>query len=216
MKAWMHGCLLVAMVGCATSPDVGDVGDDLELDLSPGDGADDPADDGSTTGPPGEQGDDDGPPDPPDDPPTQPPDDPPDDNNGLGTGPSDWTASMACDLFDQGSQETVQAASRFGQASQALITPSENTVYTINRASGDGYLVIEVPDWHVELRVFAEPGTSYEVLDTGGSNLLSLNGACPADGITDQTWLIHDWGTYVVRIDDSSPNPVQLAVIQID
>jgi len=132
----------------------------------------------------------------------------------IDQGPDDWYAGQACDLFLEGG-ETILAASSQSDAGQALITPSEDTIYHIERSvEGDAYITLEVPDWHVELRAFANPGTTYEIYKTGGSGTLMLNGACPDEGISDQQWTIHDWGSYVIRFDASSPEPIYFAVME--
>jgi len=201
-----------ATTGDTTSGDVGGpgVGGD---DTAVGDDTDTSGDDGGTDGGTDDGGTDDG-----------GTDDGGTDDGGtvddtgstsdMEQGPDDWYAGQACDLFlDVG--ETVQAASSQGDAGQALITPSENTVYQIERsAEGDAYITLEVPDWHVELRVFANPGTTYEIYKTGGSGSVMLNGACPDEGISDQQWTIHDWGSYVIRFDASSPEPIYFAVME--
>lgn len=137
----------------------------------------------------------------------------------LSEGPVDDYSKMACSLRD-GAPVPLIATATEKEAGHALALPSETEVYEVSWShEGDAWITIEVPDWEIEERVFMDEAVSYEIL--GGVEVeplseLYLNGACPDSGQTDRAFKFHSWGAFTVRIDEGSPNPFRLVLLQVE
>jgi hypothetical protein len=126
-----------------------------------------------------------------------------------GTGSGDIYAQVACDLL-AGNLESVEAASSESEASQALIVPSETTAWSIQSAGSDSYVMIEVEDWMVTVRLFATEGIG---VDFQGVKQTAGQTECEAcSGYTDQAFEVHEWGSYVVHL--QGEGDIELSVIQ--
>ena len=79
--------------------------------------------------------------------------------------------------------------------------------------SGDGWLVLEVPDWMAYLRMFTDEGTSYDIAFVEKLTAPLVNGACPDAGIIDQTWAVHSWGSYPIQFHEG-PEEIWFLVIE--
>jgi hypothetical protein len=124
-------------------------------------------------------------------------------------GTDDAAAQLVCELLDQDTEERVVLATSQAEAAQALVTMDESNPMTlVMPESGDGYFVIEVPDWMSLVRLFADDDASYEILGGDQGTVRQVAASCPDDGITDQRWIFHEWGQYTIRVDESSPAEV--------
>ncbi len=126
----------------------------------------------------------------------------------------DWYAEQACAMFKEAG-EVVIAATTEEEAAQAVISPTLDTIYEVQRSGeGDLWITLEIPSWHVELRAFANPGTTYEIYEVDESTSARLNGVCPEEGLSDKLYTVHDWGSYLIRFDEASPDPILFAVFE--
>ena len=84
--------------------------------------------------------------------------------DGGGNGSDDPYASQACELLN-GELSGLIAAGSESEASQALIVPSETEAWRVESSTDSGYVMLEVEDWMVTVRLFASDGVSLEIMD---------------------------------------------------
>ena len=129
--------------------------------------------------------------------------------DGGGNGSDDPYASQACELLN-GELSGLIAAGSESEASQALIVPSETEAWRVESSTDSGYVMLEVEDWMVTVRLFASDGVSLEIMDVGQTASQSALDGC--EGYTDQAFEIHEWGSYVIYFEGSTE--FALAAIQ--
>jgi len=138
----------------------------------------------------------------------------------LPMGYDDAQARKACEL-QQGSANPVIAATSAAEAAQNILVPSEaGDAWQIDMPeSGNGFAVIEVPDWMVTVRFFADDLVEYTVYpyesSTDPEDLTGLrnNGSCPEARMSDARWAFHEWGSYVVEVEEGR-DEVWLALVK--
>jgi hypothetical protein len=113
-----------------------------------------------------------------------------------GSGGGDSYAQTACGLLS-GDLESIVAASTVGEASQALIVPSDTQAWSVQNAGSDSYVMMEVEDWMVTVRLFATEGIDLEIIDIEQTAEQTQNAGCV--GYTDQAFSVHEWGSWVIH-----------------
>ena len=79
---------------------------------------------------------------------------------------------------------------------------------------GIGNAIVD-KEFEVQDSFFTEHGTAYEILGGTEGFEITNNGSCPSEGLTDQRWFFHEWGSYTIRIDNSAENPAWfMAVVE--
>jgi len=131
-------------------------------------------------------------------------------------GADDAYAQAACGLRGGAPEELVLAASASEAAQQTIVADSVPRQLLMPE-SGDGWMVIEIPDWMAYVRVFSDDGVEYEVMgdDVEAYTECQTNGACPDEGITDQLIGFHAWGAYSVRFSEG-PESLWFVAIEED
>ena len=123
----------------------------------------------------------------------------------------DAYAQTACSLLS-GGLTSIQAASSVSEAAQALLVPSDAEAWSVTSGGTDSYLMVEVEDWMVTVRVFATEDFAITLEGVGEIASQSANEAC--DGVTDQAYEVHEWGSYVLHV--QGEGDFELSVIQED
>jgi hypothetical protein len=133
----------------------------------------------------------------------------------LALGLVDDNATLACSQF-AGTPIILPTATSLAEAAQAIIQISEGQAYGLQLPSeGSGFIALEIGSWMESVRFFTEHGTAYEILGGTEGFEITNNGSCPSEGITDQRWFFHEWGSYTIRIDNSAENPAWfMAVVE--
>jgi len=121
----------------------------------------------------------------------------------------DVYAQTACSLLS-GELTSIEAASSADEASQALIVPSETEAWRVEGEGSDRYLMVEIEDWMVTVRIFATDGIRVSFLGGEQSASQAENEAC--SGYSDQSIIVHEWGSYVVHLEGEGD--VEISVIQ--
>ena len=140
------------------------------------------------------------------------------DDSGGGDGLSEVNSysETACALLEATPEPLAIGASE-SEANTAVLIPDGTTAWMLQMPeSGDGWFVVEVPDWMSYLHIFTEEGVEVEVL--GGEVFTEplRNGACPEAGISDQLMAFHEWGAYTFRIPEGAPAEVWFTVVKVD
>jgi len=131
------------------------------------------------------------------------------DETGANDGTDETYAQIACSLL-AGPLTPLVAASSVDEASQALIVPSESEAWSIEASGADSYVMLEVEDWMVTVRVFATAGVEVEILGVAQTVEQAPNEDCKA--YTDQAFEIHEWGSYVLHL--QGEGEIEFAAIQ--
>lgn len=132
-----------------------------------------------------------------------------------GVSEDDAYAQAACTGLKEDSQELVLAASE-SEAAQLTVLPDGAPLQLVMPESGDGWMVVEVPDWMTRMRVFSDEDVSYEILGSDAEVLTErlTNGACPDAAMTDQRYGFHAWGAYAVRFSEGPERVWFVALIE--
>lgn len=126
---------------------------------------------------------------------------------------SDDTFSQeACELLEGESEELILAASE-SEAAQLTILSDGTPHRLVMPEKGDGWLVLEMPEWMAYLRIFTDEGVTYEFDLAEQMTDAKVNGACPDAGISDQSWAIHSWGSYPIQFHEG-PEEIWFVVLE--
>ena len=139
-------------------------------------------------------------------------------DSGGGDGLSEVNSysETGCALLDA-TPESLAIGATESEANTAVLIPDGTTAWMLQMPeSGDGWFVVEVPDWMSYMHIFTEEGVEVEVL--GGEVFTEplRNGACPDAGISDQLMAFHEWGAYTFRIPEGAPAEVWFTVVKVD
>ena len=112
----------------------------------------------------------------------------------------DEYAQAACGLLKKTPEDVVLAASE-SEAAQLTIVADGQPRQLLMPPKGDGWLMLEIPDWMAYVRIFTDDGVVYDISskDVDMYTEQLPNGACPDSGTTDQLVGFHAWGAYPVR-----------------
>lgn len=148
--------------------------------------------------------------------PEEEPEPEPEEEEEDGLGEDDAYAQAACALRKEESQELILAASE-SEAAQLIVLPDGAPMELVMPEKGDGWMVVEVPDWMTLIRVFTDEDVNYEILGRDAEALTErlTNGACPDTAVTDQRYGFHAWGAYSVRFEEG-PERVWLVAVTED
>jgi hypothetical protein len=126
----------------------------------------------------------------------------------------DEYSKQACELLEGAdkAEELILAASE-SEAAQLTILADGVPRRLVMPESGDGWLVLEIPDWMAYLRLFTDEGVTYEIAFAEQATDALVNGACPDAGISDQSWAIHSWGSYPIQFHEG-PEEIWFVVIE--
>lgn len=113
-------------------------------------------------------------------------------------GEDDDFASAACALREEEPTELVLAATA-EEAAQQTVVADGTPLRLVMPEEGDGWMILEIPDWMAYVRIFTDEGVEYDI--DGGEPITEklTNGACPQEGLSDQFWAFHEWGAYPVH-----------------
>lgn len=124
----------------------------------------------------------------------------------------DEYSQQACDLLEDKTEEMILAASE-SEAAQLTILADGVPRRLVMPESGDGWLVLEMPEWMAYLRMFTNEGVTYEIAFAEEATDAMVNGACPDAGISDKAWAIHSWGSYPIQFHEG-PEEIWFVVIE--
>ena len=139
--------------------------------------------------------------------------DPEPEDTGDGELAGDEYANQACALLEESKTEELILAASEKEAAQLTIVADGVPRRLMMPEKGDGWLVLEMPDWMAYLRIFTDEGTTFEFDLAEKRSEPILCEACPDAGITDQSWAIHSWGAYPIQFHEG-PEEIWFLVIE--
>jgi len=117
-----------------------------------------------------------------------------------------------------GTLNPLTAVTNQFDAGQVLIQPSDMVAHLVTLpATGDGYLSLAVGEWDSTQAFFTFVDNELYtwVPDGQQPGPLTLNGACPNDGITDRRVFFEHWTDVVLGFTDVGPRDAYLAVVKV-
>ena len=136
----------------------------------------------------------------------------------LPEGRGDQFSTQACQMLDL-EVTPVIAVAEPSEAGQVTLLPDEMRAYSVRLPeSGQGYFTLEVPDWATTVALFTHYSQRVEV-DSAGDEVevdrpLSWNTSC--DGITDERFHFHSWGSYLVALRGEPNSDIKVAVLKTE